>query len=107
VIGPADPAAQLRICAALPSPADAASCLRGVKVQNLAGATNATYVRLIRGCDELGATRLACYHRLGKTIAVVTDGAFAETGCPALPSAARRACAAGARSMDDALVTFS
>jgi hypothetical protein len=107
VIGPVEPAVQLGICGALPSSADAASCVRGVKVQNLATKTDAAYVRLIRGCDGLTAARLACYRRLGKTIAVVTDGAFGETGCPALASAAQRACEAGARSMGSALVTFS
>jgi hypothetical protein len=107
VIGPADPAAQLRICAALSSPADAASCVRGVKVQNLGDATNAAYVRLIRGCDALGASRSACYRRLGKAIAVVTDGAFAEAGCPRLAAGPRLACSAGARDLQGPLVTFS
>jgi hypothetical protein len=107
VIGPADPALQLRICAALSSAADATSCVRGVKVQNLGRASTAAYVRLIRGCDALGAARAGCYRRLGLTIAVVTDGAFASAGCPALAVAARRACEAGARSIEAALVTFS
>jgi hypothetical protein len=46
--------------------------------------------------------------RLGKTLGVVTDGDFARAGCPQLEAAdARRLCDAGARSMDEALVTFS
>jgi hypothetical protein len=44
---------------------------------------------------------------LGKTITVVTDGAFARSGCPRLAPGARQACAAGARTSEDALVTFS
>lgn len=41
-------------------------------------------------------------------LAVVTDGEFGHTGCPQLEALdARRVCAAGARSMDEALVTFS
>jgi hypothetical protein len=37
----------------------------------------------------------------------VTNGDFAEDGCPQLAAEAREACLAGARTMDDALVTFS
>jgi hypothetical protein len=45
---------------------------------------------------------------LGKTLAVVTNGEFGESGCPELRAAdARRACESGARSLDEALVTFS
>jgi hypothetical protein len=108
VIGPADPEAQLAICAQLPAAGDAASCVRGVKVQNLLGAPNDAYVRLIGSCELFsGESRSACYRWLGKTITVVTDGAFARTGCPQLVLRARRDCAAGARSSKDALVTFS
>jgi hypothetical protein len=38
---------------------------------------------------------------------VITDGAFERTGCPQLAGAARSECVAGARSMEEALVTFS
>jgi hypothetical protein len=109
VIGPPDPALQLRICAGLLEPSDAASCIRGTKVQNLLGSPTAAYVRLIGRCELFaGATRAACYRWLGKTLAVVTDGDFARAGCPQLESAdARRYCRAGARAMDEALVTFS
>jgi hypothetical protein len=42
------------------------------------------------------------------TLAVLTDGGFEQTGCPRLTAGrARRACVAGARSMDEARVTFS
>ena len=109
VIGPADPADQLRICAELREPSDAESCIRGTKAQNLLGRSTATYVGLIRRCELFGgATRTSCYRWLGKTIAVLTDGAFAHAGCPQLKAtAAWRHCAAGARRMEDALVTFS
>jgi hypothetical protein len=109
VIGPPDPALQLRICAGLLEPSDAASCVRGTKVQNLLGSPTAAYVDLLGRCELFaGATRAACYRWLGKTLAVVTDGGFARAGCPQLESAdARRHCRAGARTMDEALVTFS
>ena len=52
-----------------------------------------------RPCFD-GRPRTGCYFWLGKTLAVVTDGAFAEEGCPELQSdAARRECTAGADSM--------
>jgi hypothetical protein len=106
VIGPPDPALQLAICAGGLAAADAVSCIRGTKVQNLLGYPVSTYVELIRSCDAFGgATRPAW---LGKTFAVITDGGFEQTGCSRLAAApARRACVAGARSMDEALVTFS
>jgi hypothetical protein len=108
VIGPPDPAVQLELCASLRHEADAANCIRGTKVQNLLGASTDDYVELIGECELFaGATRAACYRWLGKTLAVVTDGRFAREGCPQLDSAASRQCAAGASSMDEALVTFS
>jgi hypothetical protein len=108
VIGPADPAEQLAICARLRAAADAASCVRGTKVQNVLDRPPTEHVRLIRGCDRFdAAARAACYRWLGKTLAVVTDGEFGRTGCPRLRADARAHCRAGARSMDDALVTFS
>jgi hypothetical protein len=109
VIGPPDPARQLLICAGLPSPPDASACVRGTKVQNLLDYPNSAYVDLISRCAVfLGAPRAACYRWLGKTIAVVTNGRFARTGCTHLTAARARAwCRAGARTMDKALVTFS
>ena len=108
VIGPADPAVQLEICAALRDPADAESCIRGTKVQNLLGQPAPALVALIRRCGLFrDATARACYRWLGKTIAVVTDGDFARTGCPQLTGSARAECRAGAASMEQALVTFS
>ena len=109
VIGPADPEEQLEICAQLPVNGEAVSCVRGVKVQNLLGAPEDAFVRLIGRCRLFSERhpRRACYSWLGKTISVVTDGAFARSGCPKLDGEARRECALGARSIDDALETFS
>jgi hypothetical protein len=108
VIGPPDPALQLRICAGLLEASDARSCIRGTKVQNLLGYPVAAYVELICWCELFGgATRAACYRWLGKTLAVLTDGAFARAGCPRLLPATARECRTGAGRMDEALVTFS
>jgi hypothetical protein len=109
VIGPPDPFAQLQLCAGLASSADAASCVRGTKVQNLLGYPLSAYVDLISRCPVfIGAARAACFRWLGKTLAVVTDGRFARVGCARLePADARRQCRAGGRTMERALVTFS
>jgi hypothetical protein len=108
VIGPPDPAVQLQLCAQLERASDAESCVRGTKVQNLLEEPPAALVDLIGRCELFaGATRDACYRWLGKTIAVVTDGAFADSGCPQLAGDAIRLCRDGASKMDAALVTFS
>jgi hypothetical protein len=109
VIGPPDPVAQLQICAGLTSSSDAASCVRGTKVQNLLGYPVSAYVDLISRCPVfIGTARAACFRWLGKTLAVLTDGEFARVGCPRLdPARARRQCRAGAETMEAALVTFS
>jgi hypothetical protein len=109
VIGPPDPAAQLDICAAFDEPSDAAACVRGTKVQNLVKEPPGAYVDLIGRCDGFAPrARDACYRWLGKAIAVVTDGRFERSGCPRVTDpAGRRACEEGARTMDEALVTFS
>jgi hypothetical protein len=108
VIGPSDPYAQLDLCAALREPSDAAACVRGTKVQNLLDSSTGTFVNLIERCDLFaGRTRSECYRWLGKTLAVVTDGEFAQDGCPELGADARDDCLAGAASMEEALVTFS
>jgi hypothetical protein len=107
VIGPPDPADQLAICAQFRGP-DALSCIHGTKVQNLLRYPIATYVGVIRGCDRFaGAVRRGCYSWLGKTISVVTNGRFRTLGCLTLARAGRRACVAGAASMDGPLETFS
>ena len=108
VIGPADPAEQLRICAALTATSDSANCVRGTKVQNLLDSPTRAYVRLIEGCERFAVdARAACYRWMGKALAVVTDGDFARSGCPELTGAARSQCLEGARTMEEALVTFS
>ena len=108
VLGPPDPAQQLVICAELKG-ADVGSCIRGAKVQNLIGAPISDFVGTIRVCDVFGGRdRATCYRWLGKTSSVVTDGAFATEGCGQLDAGLpRRACAAGAAEIDEALVTFS
>ena len=66
-------------------------------------------MRLIGGCRRFAAApRGACYEWLGKALAVLTDGEFGRVGCPQLAgAAAQRACEAGARRIDEPLVTFS
>jgi hypothetical protein len=77
-------------------------------VQNLLGYPTSAFVELIGRCDHVRAARAACYRWLGKTLAVVTNGEFERTGCAELATGhARRQCRAGARSMNEALVTFS
>ena len=108
LIGPPDPAQQLVICSRMGSVEDAANCVRGTKVQNLQDAPTETYVRLMGGCEQFKpAARGACYRWLGKTLAVLTDGEFEQAGCSQLEAGPRRECEAGARAMEEALVTFS
>jgi hypothetical protein len=108
VIGPPDPAVQLQLCGGLSDTADAESCVRGTKVQNLLDYPTEAFVDLIGRCDLVRTARGACYRWLGKTLAVLTNGEFERAGCPRLgTAAARRQCRAGARSMNEALVTFS
>ena len=108
LIGPPDPARQLLICSRMRSASDAANCVRGTKVQNLQDAPTEAYVQLAGGCERFApGARGACYRWLGKALAVLTDGEFEQAGCARLGAAARRQCEAGARTMEDALVTFS
>ena len=101
-----NPFDQMDVCAKLRA-ADAAACLRGVPDQALAGRP-AQQLRLIRECARVVAgARRGCYEWLGRTLAVVTNGAFRAVGCTKLSVAARRDCSSGAARMDDALVTFS
>jgi hypothetical protein len=108
VIGPPDPVDQLALCAELDAP-DIGSCIRGTKVQNLLREPPEALDDLIARCDQFDAAAATdCYAWLGRILAVVTDGAYERTGCPKLePAAARDACVAGARAMEEALVTFS
>ena len=101
------PPAQARLCGRLRA-SDAISCLRGVRVQDLPARPGAQ-LGLIRLCRTMPASgRRGCYEWFGRTLAVVTNGAFRVRGCSTLaPRRARAACSAGARRMNDALVTFS
>jgi hypothetical protein len=102
-----DPFTQLHICARLRG-ADSVSCLYGLNVQNVAEAPGAMRVKLIEGCSKLTAKgRNPCYEWLGTALAVVTNGRFADHACPFISAAARAPCLAGARRMNDALVSFS
>lgn len=102
-----NPFDQMSVCAKLDA-ADTAACLRGVPDQALAGQP-AQQLRLIRECARVVAgARRGCYEWLGRTLAVVTNGAFRVSGCTKLSTAAaRRDCRSGAARMGDALVTFS
>ena len=78
-------------------------------MQNLLSASTDTFVRLIERCDLFaGATRSACYRWLGKTLGRRDATATSpETAARSLRPTRREACLAGARTMNDALVTFS
>jgi hypothetical protein len=108
-IGPWNPLAQTRLCTAVPA-ADQLSCLRGIHTQVLMGATfGPDQLRLIERCDWFtGATRHGCTQWLATTLAVITDGSFARTGCSQLPDAPDQAdCRIGAARMNGPLETFS
>jgi hypothetical protein len=91
-----DPFDQMRVCSRLAG-ADASACVRGVPDQALAGEPR-RQLRLIRMCKTQD-----CFAWLGRTLAVVTNDRFR---CTAL-ARGRQACVAGAKQLDDALVTFS
>ena len=102
-----DPFDQLEVCANLDA-TDAASCVRGVRVQGVAGTPLAYQVRLISQCATVRTAQRACYTWIGRALNVVADGRFAATGCPRLRYAATRAaCVRGARAYGGALETFS
>lgn len=109
VIGPPDPRNQLALCSTLVEATDTVACIRGTKVQNLLQYPDDMKVDLLKDCRQFpGALALTCYRWLGKTLGVVSDGKLLDYGCPELPKgAARKACAAGVKSMDGPLVTFS
>jgi hypothetical protein len=109
VIGPPDPRNQLPLCNTLRTDTDKLACIRGTKVQNLLTYPDSMKVDVIKGCKQFdGSLALACYRWLGKTLGVVSDGKLLEYGCPKLPKGApQKACAAGVKSMDGPLVTFS
>jgi hypothetical protein len=106
LISSPDPVVQFRICSHLRG-VDVVSCLRGVGTQNLPDAF-ASGLQLIKRCGSLAASsRAGCYSWFGRTLSVLTDGRFAKEGCRQLTSRIGRTwCAAGARRMNDALITF-
>lgn len=105
VIGSPDPLRQLRVCRGL-ARADMLPCIHGTKVQNLDADDLPNQLRVIGRCGAFpAAVRGGCHEWLGKVLAVTTDGRFRYTGCPRV--AQRRACERGARSYEQALVTFS
>ena len=95
-------------CAAL-GPADAAACVRGIRVPALATQPLRYQIRLIRGCAGIDhAAQHACYSWLGEALNVIRNGGFADDGCGKLTYAkTRAACTEGARSYEGALQTFS
>jgi hypothetical protein len=108
VIVSPDPFTQLAVCRELRG-ADAAACVRGVRAPALLAQPLGMQVRLIRGCANFDhAAQHACYAWLGEALNVVGNGSFGGDGCDQLKYASTRAaCAAGARSYDGALQTFS
>jgi hypothetical protein len=107
LITSADPFKQMGICARMRG-ADISSCLYGISVQNLSDANGARRVALIDRCGRLQQpARTACYEWLGTGLAVVTNGRFRDRGCPFIGRDGREACLAGAKRMNEALVTFS
>ena len=106
LITSADPFLQMRICARLHG--DAAGCVYGLNVQNLATSSGARRVKLIRDCAILPVSaRNRCYEWLGTALAVVTNGRFGQLGCGWLAVTGRKLCFDGAERMNRALVTFS
>ncbi len=101
------PSLQVQICRGLTA-TDTLSCLRGVQVQFLIGQPK-RQLALVRMCGRMKARAHAgCYQWFGKTLAVVTNGAFRVEGCSQLASRSGRAdCIAGARTLNHALGTFS
>ena len=102
-----DPVDHARVCTNVEG-SDTYDCLRGVNVPALEGRVF-EQLRLIRTCGELPATTDAwCYRWFGRTLAVLTDGKFRETGCPQLEGASPQGhCARGAARTGLPLRTFS
>ncbi len=103
-----DPFEQLAVCGRLEA-AEAASCIRGVRVPAVALVPLRIQVRLVRECADVArGAQGECYSWLGEALNVVTNGRFEASGCPRLRYAATRAaCSTGARAYQGALETFS
>ena len=108
LITSSDPFQQLRICSRLRSIA-AIACVRGVRVGGVALSPLDQQVDLVRRCASIvPAAQHGCYFWLGKTLAVITNGRFGDTGCTRLAFAATQdRCRLGARSYEGPLETFS
>jgi hypothetical protein len=107
LITSADPFIQIRICGRLRG-ADTVSCLYGMNIQNLATSRGSQRVKLIERCAALRpSAREACFEWLGTALSVVTNGRFQRLACPFIQRTGRDGCLAGARRMNDALITFS
>jgi hypothetical protein len=102
-----DPVDHARVCAEVEG-VDTYNCLRGVNVPALEGKTF-EQLRLVRTCGDLPTTtRWGCFAWIGRTLAVLTDGRFRESGCAQLePEHARISCSAGGARMGRPLRTFS
>ncbi|HXG77597.1 MAG TPA: hypothetical protein VNJ53_13610 [Gaiellaceae bacterium] len=102
-----DPVDHARVCGHLQG-ADTYDCLRGVNVPGVAGRPF-EQLRLIRTCGLLPKeTRFGCYAWFGRTLDVVTDGAFSESRCEQLPDRrARISCEAGGERTRQPLRTFA
>ena len=100
VIGPADPERQLKLCAEFERDATRLRASAARRCRTSSAHRRRRTCGSSQRCETFaGAVRRACYRWLGKTVAVLTDGAFEREGCPALEAEeARRSCAAGARS---------
>ncbi len=96
----------VRMCARLPTE-DQADCVRGVSGEEVENWPSAQ-LALIRLCSKFEPeARPGCYEWFGKALSVVTNGDFMKT-CAELDSQkARDACEAGAKRMNQPLVTFA
>lgn len=102
-----DPVDHARVCTEL-SGTDTYNCLRGVNVPALDGKLF-EQPRLLGVCGDLpDETRAWCYRWFSRTLAVVTDGAFARRGCAQVADGGDRvSCLLGSRRASRALRTFS
>jgi hypothetical protein len=81
-----DPVDHARVCTRLQG-SDTYDCLRGVNVPALEGKVF-EQLRLVRTCGDLPAATIAwCYRWFGRTLAILTDGAFRASGCSQLAGA--------------------
>jgi len=108
VVSADDPFAEMDLCVGLRG-SDVGNCVRGVRVPDVAQGPGTQRLKLIRRCAHVDhAQQAACYRWLGLALNVVTNGRFANKGCPALRFASTRAaCRAGAAGYEGPLETFS